>query len=306
LKSAGDWLAAFRPSSRVGLLIALVFGVAVRAIPELLSYPHPIGFDTIYYAWRVEEGVVWAHWSGVFGSWLLYGLLVPVYNALQVESFLLLKAVMPLLFGLNVGGVFYLATCGFGWSARKGLFAAGLFSFQMGILGISWHFYRNMLGLGVLLFALPSIMRDTFDLRSLVFFGLLSVLAVWSHEYASALLLASVLAILVSRFSMKKHREALKVLLAASPAMGVFLASVFLRVYPVYRVVEPNVLWAYQSQGRYSGPLFFVTNYFGVFDTVQYYPTYLDLAASGITSWMLGWFCSVSERWAVWWRLFLL
>ena len=72
LGEAATRLGAFRPSPRTGLLIAFVVGVVVRAIPELLSYPYPIGFDTIYYAWRVREGVVWVHWSGVFSSWLLY------------------------------------------------------------------------------------------------------------------------------------------------------------------------------------------------------------------------------------------
>lgn len=277
---AERWLIAFNPSPALGFLMAFVFGFVVRAIPEILSYPYPIGFDTIYYAWRIEEGVVWAHWSGVFGSWLLYGVLVPVYNVLRVEPFLLLKLTMPLLFGLNVGGVYYLATRGFGWSARKGLFAAGLFSFQMGILGISWHFYRNMLGLGVLLFALPWILKGKLDLRSLVLFSVLSVLAVWSHEYASVLLLVSVVAVVVARWLAGKKVEAVKVFVAALPAMSVFLASVFLMVHPVYRVVEPNVLWAYQVQGYYSGPLFFVVNYLGISDTFQYYPTYLNLAAS--------------------------
>jgi hypothetical protein len=283
LSRAEQRLAAFHPSPALGLVMAFVFGVGVRLVPELLSYPYPIGFDTIYYAWRLEDGVVWAHWSSVFGSWLLYGLLVPVYNTLHGDPFLLLKATMPLLFGLNVSGVYYLATRGLGWSVRKGLLTAGLFSFQVGILGISWHFFRNMLGLGILLFALPWILKDKLDVKSLAVFGVLAVLAVWSHEYASVLLLASVAAVVAARWLAKKHREAVKVLAAALPAIAVFLASVWLRINPVYRVVQPNLLWAYQPQGRYAGPLFFVVNYLGIFDTVQYYPTYLDLAASVVS-----------------------
>lgn len=283
LGEAETRLNAFRPSPRTGLLIAFVFGVAVRALPELLSYPYPIGFDTIYYAWRIEEGVVWAHWSGVFSSWLLYGILVPLYNLLATEPFLFLKAVMPLLFGLNTCGVYYLATRGFGWSVRKGLFAMGLFSFQTAILGISWHFYRNMLGLGFLLFALPWVLRSKLDSKSLVVFGVLSVLAVFSHEYASVLLFASVLSIVGFRYLRGRNLDAVKVFMAALPALSVFMASVYLRVYPLYRAARPNVLMAFQAQGHFSGPLFFMTNYLGVVDTVQYSPTYLDLATSVIS-----------------------
>lgn len=260
--------------------MAFVFGVAVRTIPELLSYPHPIGFDTIYYAWRVQEGVVWAHWSGVFSSWLLYGMLVPMYNLFRIEPFLLLKVTMPLLFGLNTCGVYYLATKAFNWSVRKGLFAAGLFSFQVAALGISWHFFRNMLGLGILLFTLPWILKDKVNLKNLTLFSVLSILAVFSHEYVSVLLCVSVLAIVASNSLKKRNREAVRVLVAAFPAATVFLASVILRVYPVYQVPQPNILMAFQRQGHYSGPFFFVTNYLSVVDTFQHYPTYLDLLAS--------------------------
>lgn len=287
LRRAGVWLNAFRPSRRVGLLIAFAFGVVVRMVPELLSYPYPIGFDTIYYAWRIKEGIVWAHWSQVFGSWLLYGILVPLYDLLRVEPFLLLKAAMPLLFGFNACGVYYLATRGLGWSVRKGLFAVGLFSFQMAILGMSWNFFRNMLGLGILLFALPWVLKDKLDSKSLVLFGVLSVLAVFSHEYVSVLLFASVLSIVVFRYSRGRSRDAVKVFVAALPALTVFLASMYVRLYPLYTVAWPNVLMAFQSQGHFSGPLFFMTNYLGVADTVQYYPTYLDLAASVVSLFVL-------------------
>lgn len=280
---AENWLAYFRPSLRTGLLLAFALGVLVRAIPEVLSYPYPIGFDTIYYAWRIEEGVVWTHWSGVFTSWLLYSLLVSVYNLFRVEPFLLLKLVMPLLFGLNGAGMYYLATKAFSWSVRKGLFAAGLFSFQVAALRISWDLHRNMLGLGILLFALPWILKEKRDLKSFVMFGILSLLAVFSHEYTSVLLLVSVLGVVVSNYLSGRRTEAMKVIGAALPAVTVFAASVFVRIYPVYRMAQPNILRAYQTSGQYSGPLFFITNYLNVFGTAQNYAGYLDLLASVVS-----------------------
>jgi len=277
---AESWIANFRPTARTGLLLAFAFGFAARLLPELLSYPHPIGFDTIYYAWRLKEGVVWAHWSDIFSSWLLYGILVPIYDVLKIEAFLLLKLAMPLLFGFNTCGVYYLATKGLSWSTRKSLLAVLLFSFQVAALGISWHFYRNMLGLGILLFTLPWILKDKLDLKSLVLFSVLSVLVVFSHEYGSVLLFVSVLGVVAARFFRKEGGEVAKVFVASLPAAGVFLASVFLRLFPVFRVVQPNILVAFQGQGHYSGLFFFVTNYLDVVDTFQHYPTYLDLLVS--------------------------
>jgi len=280
LEKAENWLADFRPSPRTGLLIAFVFGVVVRMIPELLSYPYPIGFDTIYYAWKIGEGVVWAHWSGVFDSWLLYGVLIPLHGLLNADPFLLLKLTMPQLFGLNACAVYYVATKTLKWSPRKGLFAAGLFSFQVAALGISWHFYRNMLGLAVVLFTIPWILEEKADFKKLIVFSVLSVLAVFSHEYASVLLFAAVLGVVTSHFSRGKGREAAAILSATLPAAAVFLIGILLRFYPIHLAAEPNLLVAFQTQGHYSGPLFFMTEYLSVADTFQHYPTYFDLAAS--------------------------
>jgi len=140
---------------RRGLLLAFVFGFAVRLIPEILSFPYPIGFDTVYYAARMNSGVVWGHWSSLLSTWLVYAVLVPLYSLTEVDPFLLLKVVGPLLYGGTAAGIYYFAWKGLNWGVKKCLFASVFFAFQLAALGISWHFYRNLLGLTLLLFALP-------------------------------------------------------------------------------------------------------------------------------------------------------
>ncbi len=39
-------------------MLAFAVGFVVRLIPELLSFPYPIGWDTIYYASRIQDGVL--------------------------------------------------------------------------------------------------------------------------------------------------------------------------------------------------------------------------------------------------------
>ncbi len=283
LGRAESWLQDFQPSFRTGLLIAFVFGFAVRMIPELLSYPYPVGYDTVYYAWRIREGVIWAHWSKVFDSWLLYGLLMPLHEALKVDPILILKLAMPLLFGLNACGVHYLASKGLNWPVRKGLFAAGLFSFQLAALRMSSDLYRNMLGLGILLFTLPWILKPKVDSKSLALFSLLSIFVVFSHEFSSVLLLASVFGVVVAGGLNRRGTEALKVLGAALPAITIFSLSVFLTINPLFRVASPNILLAYQASGRYSGPLFFLTDYLAFSTTSPSYVSYISLFASVIS-----------------------
>jgi hypothetical protein len=266
-------------SFRKGLLFVFLLGFAFRLIPEVLSYPYPIGFDTVYYAWRIKSGVVLYHWSQVFSTWLLYGISIPIYNVVQGDPFLLLKLMMPLLFGLNTCGIYYFATRALKWTVKKGLFAALLFSFQMAALAISWQFYRNMLGLGILLFALPWIRNGVRNAKELLIFFPLLILAVLSHEYASVILFVVVLGVSLSSFITGAKRDSLKVFMAAFPALALFLAGIYLRVFPIPYVIETNVIRAYQPLGHYRGPFFFLTNYLTVYDAVQYYPTYLDLAS---------------------------
>ncbi len=55
----------------------------------------------------------------------------------------------------------------------------------------------------------------------------------------------------------------------------------------MYSVVQPRILTAFQREGHYSGPLFFLTDYLSVVDPVQNYPTYVDLAASVVSLFVL-------------------
>jgi hypothetical protein len=270
-------------NARKGLLLAFALGFVIRLVPEILSYPSPIGFDTIYYAWRIKTGVVWSNWSQVFSTWLLYGVLVPVYNVVRGDPFLLLKLAAPFLFGLSACGVFYFARKALGWSVKKGLFAAVLFCFQMAVLRISWDLYRNILGLGVLLFALPWIKNGVNSVEELAVFVLLSVLVVFSHEYASVILFVAVFAVALGGFLKGAKVDVLKVLMAACPALVLFLASFYFSRFPVPSAAVTNVISVYDTSGHYVRLFSFFTNYLTVYDPVQYYPTYLNLVSSVVS-----------------------
>lgn len=274
-------------------VIAFFLGFAFRLIPEIVSYPHPIGFDTIYYAWRIRQGVVWFHWSEGFSSWLLYGLLIPIYDFLQVDSFLLLKLAAPLLFGLNTCGIYFFARKVLGWDLRRCLFAAFFFSFQISSLAISWHFYRNMLGSGILLFTLPFVKNNFKRVREFFAFALLSVLVVLSHELVSVVLFAVVFGVMLNSFLKGAKAVASKVFAAAAPSIAIFLTRIYFVLFPVSYYVETNIIRAYQPLGHYSGVFWFFTNYLGVSDTVQCYPTYLDL------------FCNVASMFVLLYVVFL-
>jgi hypothetical protein len=264
-------------SFRRGFFLSFVFGFMVRLIPEILSFPYPIGFDTVFYAARMKSGIVWYHWSSFFSTWLVYAILVPLHSVTQVDPFLLLKVVGPFLYGGSAAGVCYFAWKGLNWGVRKSFFASVFFAFQLAALGISWHFYRNLLGLMVLLFALP-FFKKVGSWKEAALLAVLSLLVVFGHEYASVAMLAMVLGLVVSGV-LKKEKMPYRVLMAVLPAFLVFMGGIYLRVFPVPFSVETNVIAVNDSLTPRPGGLFFLVDYLSVATPVQLYVGYFELVS---------------------------
>jgi hypothetical protein len=264
------------------MLIACLFiGFFIRLVPELLAFPLPIGFDTIYYAYVMKSGVVWAHWSTFFTStWLLNALIVPLYNLTQADPFLLLKVVAPLLYGLNVAGVCWFARKTLGWSMRMSVLAGVFFALQLASLRISWDLLRNTLGLGILLFAM-SYVKEVKSKRGFALFASLSLLSVFAHEYAAVLLFVAVFGLLVWGLSRKKvESESKRMVLGVLPAFAVFLVGVGLRFLPIRYSAQTNVISAGDAVSGKANGLFFLVDYLRVQNSVDSYATYWNLAFS--------------------------
>ena len=273
--------------SRTQTLIGLfILGFIVRLIPEILAYPYPISWDMIHYAYFMKAGIVWEHWSSFFtSSWLLYAFIFPIHNQFGVDPFLLLKVAGPILFGFNVCGVYWFARSFLSWGMKKSFLAGGLFSLQLASLRISSEFLRNTLGLGLLLFTLPLIKRLD-SKRGFAAFVLLSLLTVFAHEYAAVTLLVISLVLVLSGLLNREEKRikfAKKLIAAILPASIVFLAGIYLRMFPVsyaYSPAGPNLVWVNDTTLQNYGPLFFFVNYLGMNTGLDIYPNYLFLLLS--------------------------
>jgi hypothetical protein len=266
-------------TDRKALIVCLSIGFLVRLIPELLAFPLPIGFDTIHYAAVMQSGVVLAHLSNFFTtSWLFYGLIVPLYSLLQVDPFLILKIIAPLLFGLNVAGVYWFSRKSLGWNMRIGLFAGLFFALQLASLRISWDLLRNSLGLGILLFTL-SYIDEVNSRRGFVLFVLLSLLSVFAHEYAAVTLIVVVSGLLVWRFAKRKlDSSSIRLELAILPALLVFLVGMILQFYPGRYVAETNIIKAGDALAAEVGGFSFMVDYLNIQSSVDSYASYSNLA----------------------------
>jgi hypothetical protein len=263
------------------LIACLSIGFFIRLVPELLAFPLPIGFDTIYYANVMKNGVILPHWSEFFASsWLLNAFIVPLYSVTQADPFLLLKTVAPGLFGLNVAGVYWFGRKTLGWNMRMSVLASVFFALQLASLRISWDLLRNTLGLGVLLFAL-SYVKEVSSKRGFALFTGLSLLCVFAHEYAAVTLLFAVLGLVVWRV-LKKHMnlETTRLMLGVLPALSIFLVGMYFRFNPVRYAISSNVIGAGDVVSGKSGGLFFMVDYLRVQSSVDSYANYGNLALS--------------------------
>jgi len=257
-----------------GLIISFILGFGVRLIPEVLSYPCPIGFDTVYYAARISSGVIWYHWTSVFSMWLLEAILIAVQQIIGTNPFLLLKLTAPLLYALNVCGVYYFSRKALCWSVSKALTAAFFFTFQLTALRLSWDLYRNMLGAALLLFTLP-LVQDIKTKKKFALFALLSVFIVFAHQLVSIVLFTVILSLFMSNLLKDERTRSFKILVAALPAFIILVMSLS---FPLLEV-EKKFIDTYQPPSR-PGGIPFMVNYLNVSDTLQHYVTYWDVAAS--------------------------
>ena len=244
-------------SFRKGLFFSFVLGFVVRLIPEILAYPYPIGYDTVSYAAMAKNGVVWYHWTSVFSTWLFYAILTALYSVSQVDPFLLLKIVGPLLYALNAGGIYYFCRRALHWKARGALIAVVFFVFQLAAFRLSWDLLRNTLGMALLLFTAPLISKLE-TTKEFVSFVLLSVLVVFTHQLVSVVMFAIVFGLVLKVFLKEDRMRMFKVLGAVLPASALFMISVCLGAAPIY--METNVMAA-SPAAAYPGGLFFLANY---------------------------------------------
>ncbi len=225
-KRAG--LARWLARNRFGLT-AFLIPVGIRAIPEIIVGPYPVGWDTI--ASYVPNTLDWA--SGRLGPLqllgtapLMYMITVPVYLVTQVNPVWIFKVMGPVLYGCVILAMFWFLRRGLGWSERFALGGALLTSLYFITLRISWDNYRNMLGMTFLLLALP-LLRDTKTSKKLVVPLVLSFLAVSADQLTGILVLSIIGFRALKALTAGRKVESFRLLLAGLPGGSLLLLIVY-------------------------------------------------------------------------------
>jgi hypothetical protein len=167
-------------------IAAFAIPLVVRAIPEILAGPYPLGWDVI--AYYVPNSLDLAAgrmdlWSIVTSPPLMYSLVVPVYILTKASLFLIFKVLGPLLFGGLAWSIFRFCRKRLFWPEGKALFGVLFAVGYFVLLRVSWDAFQ--LELGLTLFLLSLSLGDTVG-RSLGQAVLLS-LAVLSNQLVGVL-----------------------------------------------------------------------------------------------------------------------
>lgn len=167
------------------------FGVPliIRLIPEIFSFPYPLGFDTVtYYIPAMCNKLVFRlDIFSLFKRTFLYYFIETLLYIVFPNPIFIIKLLGVLLFTLMVGllGVysFFRLRLGFFWSVLVVVFA----STTLISLRLSWDLYRNMLGN---IFAVLTIFLFSSDVPGVRRLGMITgLLTVVSHEASTVYLL---------------------------------------------------------------------------------------------------------------------
>jgi hypothetical protein len=189
------------------LLLSFFVPLIVRAIPEVVSFPWPIGYDTVdFYAPFIQLCQVYGYLPTLYyyifeqlNPFLFLALIDGIGVLSGADPLLIIKIVVPFISGFLGFSVFYFCNHFLEWKDEKSLFCAVLSSVYFVSLALEGDYFRNVLGLGFFFLAISETKRlDT--KRGFALFLVFTLLCVSSHDVVTAILLVVVAYLILAWF----------------------------------------------------------------------------------------------------------
>jgi hypothetical protein len=208
-----------------------VIALVLRAIPEFLSGPYPVGYDLLAgYAPSIlalpdNYTMILFGW---FGSPLAIYILWGLWVLTQVDLFGLLKVAGPVFYGLFAASFYFLVWKGLGWSKKKSFFTALIFLLQPAVLRTGWDQIREELGFMFFFILLSKTRCDVVfgAQRKPLTVMILSILIMLSHQLAAILFLVVVFC-QVSVSVIRSNVKYLFKMTALLPCLIIFTLQIF-------------------------------------------------------------------------------
>jgi len=215
------WIPATRSrfklaSEKHAVILVFAVGVVLRAIPELVAYPYPIGYDVVNYYIPVVANFD-AHWPTVSNQFPLYVLFLHFVNmATGLSTHSVVTGVAVAMFGVLGISLFYLSR----WSLKLGIglsiFLTLFVLFQMAVLRTAWDLHRDVFALAGLLFVFCLLGKKDAGRKGIAVILVLAAVTVAADRMIGALFCISSLAYAV----MTRRRDTIATCILAT---GLFL-----------------------------------------------------------------------------------
>ena len=199
------------------ILVVFILCIALRAAPELIAYPYPIGYDVInYYIPTITNFEdKWDTVSKQFPLYVTFLYLISITTGLPTYS--VVVAVIIVMTGIFGISLFYLGRnllkLGISHSAYIAIFAI----VQLAVLRTTWDFHRDIFALTIMMFIFSLLIRKNAGWKPLALILVLTTLTVAADRMVGALFSIS----LVVYAIVTRRRE---VALIGILAIGMFCA----------------------------------------------------------------------------------
>jgi hypothetical protein len=167
----------------------------VRAIPEMVAHPYPIGYDVINYYIPVITNFQ-EHWPTVSEQYPLYVMILHFFQtATELQPQILVGISALILYGLFSASLFIMSRRLFGLSEYYSLFLTLFTIFQLPVLRTSWDLHKDILSLALFMIFISLIFphRSKLGWYSLIGSTAAAILAVSLDKMIGALLVGSFL-----------------------------------------------------------------------------------------------------------------
>ena len=179
-------------SEKHAALVVFILCIALRAAPELIAYPYPIGYDVInYYIPTVTNFEdKWDIISKQFPLYVTFLYIVSITTGLPAYS--VIVAVIIAMTGIFGVSIFYLGRTLLKLGISHSVFIAIFAILQLAVLRTTWDFHRDIFALTTMIFVFSLLSRNNAGWKPLALILGLTTLTVAADRMVGALFSVSV------------------------------------------------------------------------------------------------------------------
>jgi hypothetical protein len=204
-------------SEKYTVLVVFALCIALRAAPEMVAYPYPIGYDVVnYYIPNVTNFEdKWDTISKQYPLYVTFLYLISIISGLSAHSVVI--AVIIIMTGIFGISLFYLGRILLKLGTSQSAFISIFAVFQLAILRTTWDLHRDIFALTIMIFVFALLSRKYTGWKSLALILILTTLTVATDRMVGALFSVS-----VGVYAIVTRRK--DVALTAIIAIGMFYA----------------------------------------------------------------------------------